>query len=71
VPARPELDVERILGVLTSHGVDFVVIGGVAALLHGSATFTQDVDVCFATDETNLTALGRALLELDARLRGL
>jgi len=70
VAAAPELDVQRILGVLTAHGVDFVVIGGLAAVLHGSATFTQDVDVCFATDETNLIALGRALLELEARLRG-
>ena len=66
----PELHVERILAVLTSHGVDFVVIGGVAAVLHGSAIFTQDVDVCFAADETNLEALGKALIELDARLRG-
>jgi predicted nucleotidyltransferase len=70
VAVPPELDVERILRVLTSHGVDFVVIGGVAAVLHGSAIFTQDVDVCFASDETNLVALGKALLELDARLRG-
>jgi hypothetical protein len=66
----PDLDVERTLGVLTSHGVDFVVIGGVAAVLHGSAIFTEDVDVCFARDETNLVSLGNALLELGARLRG-
>jgi predicted nucleotidyltransferase len=70
VAEPPDLDVERILAGLTSHGVDFVVIGGVAAVLHGSAIFTQDVDVCFADDETNLHALGKALNELDARLRG-
>jgi predicted nucleotidyltransferase len=70
VPEPPELDVERILGVLTSRGVDFVVIGGVAAVMHGSAIFTQDLDICFASDETNLGALGKALVELDARLRG-
>jgi len=66
----PEIDVPGILGVLTARGVDFVVIGGIAAVLHGSATLTNDVDVCFATDETNLAALGAALMELDARLRG-
>jgi predicted nucleotidyltransferase len=66
----PELDVRRILQVLTAHGVDFVVIGGVAAILHGSATLTQDVDVCFATDDANLEALGGALRELNASLRG-
>jgi hypothetical protein len=68
--AGAELDVERILGLLTMRGVDFVVIGGIAAVLHGSARLTQDLDVCFATDAANLEALGAVLLELNARLRG-
>jgi Nucleotidyl transferase AbiEii toxin, Type IV TA system len=58
------------LGVLTAHGVDFVVIGGIAAVLHGSPRVTRDLDVCFARDEANLAVLGRALGELHARLRG-
>lgn len=58
-----------ILGLLTAHGVDFVVIGGIAAVLHGSARNTQDLDICFARDGANLTVLGRALTELEARLR--
>lgn len=58
-----------ILGLLTAHGVDFVVIGGVAAVLHGSPRNTRDLDICFARDEANLTLLGRALRELRARLR--
>jgi predicted nucleotidyltransferase len=66
----PELDVKGILQVLTAHGVDFVVIGGVAAILHGSATLTQDVDISFAQDDANLDALGGALRELRASLRG-
>jgi hypothetical protein len=66
----PELDVKGILQVLTAHGVDFVVIGGVAAILHGSASLTQDVDICFAQDGGNLDALGGALSELRASLRG-
>jgi predicted nucleotidyltransferase len=66
----PELDVRRILQVLTAHGVDFVVIGGMAAVLHGSATLTQDVDISFAQDDANLEALGGALRELQASLRG-
>jgi predicted nucleotidyltransferase len=70
VARLPELDVPRLLEVLTARGVDFVVIGGMAAVLHGSATITNDVDVCSATDEANLAALGAALLELDATLRG-
>jgi hypothetical protein len=58
-----------ILGLLTAHGVDFVVIGGVATILHGSPRVTQDLDICFARDDANLAVLGRALTELEARLR--
>lgn len=67
---RGDFDPERILGLLTARGVDFVVIGGIAAVLHGSARITQDLDVCFATDDANLSALGKVLVELDAHLRG-
>ena len=50
--------------------VDFVAIGGVAAVLHGSARNTFDLDICFASDPHNLEALGSALVGLHARLRG-
>ena len=39
-------------------------------MLHGSARNTFDLDVCFATDDVNLNALGDVLVELGARLRG-
>jgi predicted nucleotidyltransferase len=63
-----DLEVETILERLTARGVDFVVIGGIAAALLGSPRLTQDLDVCFAVDSANLKALGRALVDLDARL---
>jgi hypothetical protein len=69
-PRRAELDVARILRALTERGVDFVVIGGIAAVLHGSARNTFDLDICFATDAANLEALGEVLVGLHARLRG-
>jgi hypothetical protein len=50
--------------------VDFVVIGGVAAVLHGSARNTFDLDICFASDPDNLEALGSTLVGLRAQLRG-
>lgn len=53
-----------------AHGVDFVVIGGVAAILHGSERNTFDLDICPAQDRANLDVLGKALAEIDARLRG-
>lgn len=60
-----------ILGTLVAHGVDFVVIGGLAAVLHGSTRITQDVDVCYEAEPANLEVLGRALIELGARLFGI
>lgn len=39
-------------------------------MLLGSPRVTQDLDVCFALDPANLTALGSALTDLDAQLSG-
>ena len=60
-PQRAELDLERLLRALVDGKVDFVVIGGVAAVLHGSARLTFDLDICFANDATDLEALGTVL----------
>jgi nucleotidyltransferase AbiEii toxin of type IV toxin-antitoxin system len=51
-------------------GVDFVVVGGVAAVARGSAAFTQDLDISYAPDQENLDRLGEVLVQLGARLRG-
>ncbi len=67
---KPDLDATRLLGLLTARGVDFVVVGGVAAILQGGAQFTDDLDICHATDPGNLRALGKALIEIDATLTG-
>jgi predicted nucleotidyltransferase len=58
------------LRALTSAGVDFVVIGGVAARLHGSPSLTRDVDICHARDPANLERLSKVLVDLHAHLRG-
>lgn len=67
---QPELRTDEILRRLTARGVDYVVIGGIAAVLHGSVRNTSDLDICFATDQGNLDALGDVLMELGARLKG-
>jgi hypothetical protein len=46
------------------------VIGGIAAVLHGSARLTFDLDICYAVDQANLDALGEALVSLGARRKG-
>jgi hypothetical protein len=68
--ARPSLHAEELLRRLTARGVDFVVIGGIAAVLHGSVRLTRDLDICYATDDGNLQSLGNLLVELGARLKG-
>jgi predicted nucleotidyltransferase len=55
---------------LTARGVNFVVVGGIALTLYGSERNTFDLDVRPAMDPANLEALGRALIALDAQLRG-
>jgi hypothetical protein len=65
-----EFRVDHLLGTLTAHGVDFVVVGGIAATLLGSAHDTFDLDICPAGDPGNLKSLARALDDLGARLRG-
>ena len=61
---------EALLRALVAHGVDFVVVGGIAMVLQGSARLTQDLDICFAPTQPNLDALGAALIELGAAAGG-
>jgi hypothetical protein len=70
-PQRADFDPTVLLRALVDGGVDFVVIGGVAAVLHGSARNTFDLDICFASDASNLDALGATLVTLRAQLRGI
>jgi hypothetical protein len=66
----PAFNVKRLLECLTARGVDFVIVGGIAAVLLGSARVTRDLDICYASDDVNLESLGEVLLALHARLRG-
>ena len=59
-----------LLDALAAHGVDFVVIGGVAGAAHGSAYPTFDLDIAYARDRENLERLAAALRRLGATLRG-
>jgi len=57
---------ERILATLVAHGVDFLVIGGLAAVTHGSRRVTRDIDIVVRPESENLARLEAALSELDA-----
>lgn len=62
--------VERQLLLLGQFQVDCILIGGVAAQVHGSSYVTNDLDICYARDPANLERLAVALKTLNARLRG-
>lgn len=55
---------------LNAHGVRFIVIGGWAAIVHGTARTTNDVDVVYARDDDNLARLVEALRPWNPYLRG-
>lgn len=62
------LQPEPLLGALACHRVDFVVIGGIAGLAHGSAYPTYDLDVAYAGGIENLTRLVAALMEIGVQI---
>ena len=61
---------ERVAEILDRHGVEFIVVGGQAALLHGSPSVTYDIDLCYRRSGVNLQRLAAALTELRPSLRG-
>jgi hypothetical protein len=65
----PEFHPDRILRALQDHGVRFVLIGGLAATIHGSPLVTTDVDITPERGRANLDRLSEALKELNARIR--
>jgi hypothetical protein len=67
--ASGDFDPERMLSVLADEGVQFVLIGGMAAILHGDVGVTVDLDVVPDRDAANLERLARALRRLGARIR--
>ena len=67
IPDVP-LQARPLLRCLIRHGVDFVVVGGLAGLAHGSSYPSFDLDVAYARDQANLERLADALRELEVTL---
>jgi hypothetical protein len=63
-------DFEALLDTLGQHQVAFVVVGGAAAIAHGSARLTQDLDIVYHRSPTNLDRLVLALRDHNPYLRG-
>jgi predicted nucleotidyltransferase len=68
-PDRP-FEADELLRVLSAHGVDFVVIGGLAVQVHGYLRSTKDLDIIVRPAALNLSRFSEALAELEAEPRG-
>jgi len=68
--SRPkQADIEALLQALLDAQVDFIVVGGVAAVLHGAPITTQDLDIVHSRAPDNVRRLLTLLERLDAIFR--
>lgn len=67
--SAPAFRPDVVLAALREHDVRFVLIGGFAAIVHGSPTLTLDVDVVPEPGTDNMARLSAALTDLGARIR--
>jgi predicted nucleotidyltransferase len=63
-------DFPALLRLLSAARVEFIVIGGVAATIHGSAHITVDLDILYQRTPENIDRLAAALLPIHPYLRG-
>lgn len=55
--------------IMNEEGVKYIVLGGFAAIIHGSPLPTEDIDLLPSRDDLNLECLARALNRLNAAIR--
>jgi len=65
----PVPDFESILKALSDEGAEFIVVGGVCAVLHGAPVSTFDLDLVFSRNAENLARLEKTLSGLKAHYR--
>lgn len=62
-------DLDALIEALVQAGVEFIVIGGAAAVLHGAPTTTWDLDIVHRRSAENIDLLQQLLEELHAVVR--
>lgn len=65
------MNFDIVVQALCDAGVDFIIIGGWCAILHGSAYMTNDLDICFSRKRDNVRRLVQVLAAYHPRLRDL
>jgi hypothetical protein len=63
-------DFDALIGALDEAGVEFIIVGGLAATIHGSSRLTQDIDAVYARSDENIERLVTALRAHEPYLRG-
>lgn len=63
-------DFEKVVRLFSESEIECVIVGGLAATIHGSARLTQDVDFVYARNRTNVGRLVAALKPYSPYLRG-
>ena len=63
-------DYAGLLRLLARSGTEFIIVGGVAAKAHGSARFTNDVDIVYRRTKANIARIVAAFADLHPYLRG-
>lgn len=63
---RPTPKVRELIAALIEHQVDFLVVGGVAAILNGVPISTLDLDILYSKSADNIARLEAALKKLGA-----
>lgn len=58
-------DLSKLLKNLLENKIDFVLIGGFAAVVHGSTLVTQDVDICMSISDDSINKLRLALKDVN------
>jgi molybdopterin-guanine dinucleotide biosynthesis protein len=65
------IDINRLLQRLCDADIDFVIVGGFAATLHGSSLVTRDLDVCATLSSENVASIEVELFERTCRVMSL
>lgn len=61
---------QALLEALVRAKIDFVLVGGLAAVSHGSAYATYDIDICYSRTDENIRKVAVLLQSLKGKLRG-
>jgi hypothetical protein len=63
-------DFPQLIGALAGGNVEFIIVGGLAATIHGGSRLTQDIDVLYRRSDSNVDRIVAALAPFEPYLRG-